>query len=287
MNLVCSTLPFKDRPVQEALKKMAILGVKEVELCVDPRHSDPCKWKVSRAEVLEVCHRYEISVHSIHVPEVQEEAKLTEEELAKTWTETSMGAIDLASSFRAGFIVQHVRRIKHTSGESGDEISLTLPELNRVVEYADQKGIRIAIENVPSSPVPMLGSSFHELLDVIRGFGKERVGICLDIAHSCEVGVGPREALASIGMDHLMSVHASDSRFRKGEHQHLPIGKGEVDWEEFLGILYRSDFKGSYVVEVSGQDDGGKALNESLAYLQQCRFADVLGVRSDLGKKGR
>jgi sugar phosphate isomerase/epimerase len=194
----------------------------------------------------------------------------------KDATEQSLKTIDAAVLLGADFIVQHVLLIADSSGsQQGYVLKNTVPDLEEVVQYAAAKRVQVAIENVPSSSFRMLGTSLQELVAVLQLFPPETVGLCLDLNHCLACGFDPREALTTMKIHRLISIHASDNLYSPLADRHLPIGKGEILWDKIFTRLSALAFQGSFVIEVLDE----KALMDSISYL---RSNDVLDLRKSL-----
>ncbi|GAG08460.1 unnamed protein product, partial [marine sediment metagenome] len=151
MNIVCSTFLFNSYPLGEAIKKIAALGLKKVEFCINSLHSDPDRWNERPEEIKLLVKRLGMEVNSIHVPLPVEISDSRSRKIREISTNLTKESIDLASFFGSSFIVQHVRVIERPE-ESGQKIKSedTIPNLNDIALYAARKNIKVAIENVPS-----------------------------------------------------------------------------------------------------------------------------------------
>lgn len=270
MKLICSTLPFRNLHLPATLQKMASLGAKCVELCIDPLHSEKNHWEETPERVRTLANQLGITVNSIHVPQIESPKKTSFNELQKISTEKTINSIDLAAFFRADYIVQHVA-LKDNSLILKDSAILekTIPRLSQVIPYATVQGVKLAIENVPTTNERMLGANAKELIDFVNLLPTETVGVCLDITHCIANGFDPLGALDMIDFRRLISIHGSDNFSNQLIDQHLPIGTGDFPWKMLFGKIISQKFQGSFVVEVSGDAEGEKALTDSLSYLKK------------------
>jgi len=269
MYIACSTLPFKEKVLSEALKDIAHLGIKQVEFCSDPLHSLPEQWKESPEEILRLVKRLGIKVNSIHVPVTEVPPNIPYDELRRISTKQTQKTIDLASFFGASFVVQHVRLLKNLLDLRQHDILKELtPNLEEAAKYATTKEIKLALENVPTSFVRMLGANAKELMNVVNLLPPKTIGICLDVTHCVASGYDPLDALNTINIHRLISIHASDNFSSQLIDQHLPIGSGDIPWEKLFDTLESLRFQGSVVIEVAGGEEEGKTLKDSLNYLQ-------------------
>lgn len=272
MNIACSTLPFRSYPLSEALRKIASFGMKRVELCVDPLHSNPTRWKERPEEIKLLVEHYDLVLNSIHVPLPEKTPDSTYDKLKEDWSRNTRKSIDLAAFLGAPFVVQHVRIFEIPGGLGNNTTSgKPLPDLLEIARYAARRKIKVAIENVPSSKERMLGSHIGELMDILDTLPEETVGICLDLSHCLACGHDPMEALESLDIHRLLSVHASDNRSNQLRDIHLPIGAGDIPWKRILDVLESLGFRGSFIIEVA---DGDKALTDSLNFLREIHRSD-------------
>lgn len=270
MKIVCSTFIFNSYPLEEAIRKIAAFGFKKVELCVNPLHSNPNRWKKRPEEIKLLVKRLGLEVNSIHVPLPAGISDSYSRKIRDISTSLTKESIDLAAFFGSSFIVQHVRVIER-SEKSGGNITLeeALPDLNEIAFYAERKKIKIAIENVPSKTERMLGKNIEEVINIVDILPKESVGICLDLTHCLAGGYDPVRALKSFDSKRLISIHASDNFLKQLRDVHLPIGSGDIPWKRVIDILKDIGFQGSFVIEVAEQEDGNKALMSSLEFLRK------------------
>lgn len=270
MNIVCSTFLFNSYPLGEAIKKIAALGLKKVEFCINSLHSDPDRWNERPEEIKLLVKRLGMEVNSIHVPLPVEISDSRSRKIREISTNLTKESIDLASFFGSSFIVQHVRVIERPE-ESGQKIKSedTIPNLNDIALYAARKNIKVAIENVPSKTKRMLGKTIEEVMNIVDALPQESVGICLDLTHCIACGYDPVRALKSIDSNRLISIHASDNFAEQLIDVHLPIGSGDIPWKRVIDILKDIGFQGSFVIEVAEQEDGDEALMSSLEFLRK------------------
>lgn len=270
MNIVCSTFLFNSYPLEEAIRKIAALGLKRIEFCVNPLHSNQGRWKKRPEEIKLLVKRLGMEVNSIHVPLPVEISDSRSRKIREISTNLTKKSIDLASFFGSSFIVQHVRVIERPE-ESGQKIKSedTIPNLNDIALYAARKNIKVAIENVPSKTKRMLGKTIEEVMNIVDTLPQESVGICLDLTHCIACGYDPVRALKSIYSNRLISIHASDNFAEQLIDVHLPIGSGDIPWKRVIDILKDIGFQGSFVIEVAEQEDGDEALMSSLEFLRK------------------
>ena len=269
MNLSVSTLIHRHLPLFEALKKIASLGIKCVELCVDEHHSDPGKWKIPPEEMALRIRKTGIAVNSIHIPLIASQDQSSVFQLRKNSLEKSASIIDLAVILSAGYVVQHVALDASADSNSNSLLNHAIPELNQVAAYAQKRHIKIALENVPNKNGDItLGDDPLEIMGAVEVLDSPAVGMCFDVSHCVASGHNPLFILQKLNLEKLISLHVSDNQFDLQKDLHLPLGHGQIQWSAIFNWLNDKGFNGSIVVEVAGDNEKGKNLIDSLAYLE-------------------
>lgn len=142
-----------------------------------------------------------------------------------------------------------------------------LPDFSR-------EGIRLVIEPHPDDFI----EDGFAAVDMIRGIDHELVSFSYCAPHTFHQG-GDIKGIMTYAGDLLTHVHVADTYdFRASSglryilnppgtqarvHQHLDIGQGEVDWDEFFGTLNTMGFDGIMTICVFAWEDRAR---------QSCEF---------------
>jgi deoxyribonuclease-4 len=115
--------------------------------------------------------------------------------------------------------------------------------------------------------------SFKELGQMLKGADSDRVKICLDTCHAFAAGhdlvtpTGIKTMLADfdrlIGLEHLVVIHANDSKFGIGEarDRHENIGLGKIGNAGFSSMLQSPELRQlPWLLEVPGDTGEGPDL---------------------------
>jgi len=109
--------------------------------------------------------------------------------------------------------------------------------IDQCVDIAEKYGLRFALE---PHPFQIVGNTdaWLRMHDAVR---HKSLGVCYDTSHIIQRGEIPEVVLYML-RDHIYSVHFSDNDGLMGRRdsylsQHLPLGKGKVDWEGVLRTL--------------------------------------------------
>ena len=112
-----------------------------------------------------------------------------------------------------------------------------------LAERARPFDLQVMVENVVNQI--NTAKAFRTLL------GHTELGFHLDIAHANVKGARTEEFLKA-HRERLVHVHISDNHLRSDDH--LPLGVGEIDWPEQIGLLRRAGYDGTITLEVFTPD---------------------------------
>ncbi len=116
--------------------------------------------------------------------------------------------------------------------------------LRRLESMSRELGVTVALENMPRSPFSM-ATDPASLIELMDGMD---IGICFDVGLANTMGLIDEFLELK---DRFVNIHVHDNMGAIDEH--LPVGRGTVD---FLGLLGRlSGYSGRYVIESRGMDD--------------------------------
>lgn len=120
---------------------------------------------------------------------------------------------------------------------------------SEIVKYAEEKGIKIAVENL----LPHLVCGYaQEILNLINRINSNNVGICFDSSHA-NLAEKPAEVLKKFSQK-LITLHMSDNLGRYDDH--LLPGKGKINFRELVKILKEISYEGVFMMEVLGDIKG-------------------------------
>ncbi|WP_082346297.1 sugar phosphate isomerase/epimerase [Kitasatospora sp. MY 5-36] len=261
---------FAGHRLTEAIAVLADLGYDGIALTLDHCHLDPFAPGLSRrvarvarrlAEtgletVVETGARYLLDPWTKHAPTLVDEdpsRRLEYLGLAmRVAADLNAGAVSLWSGVPAPGVPSRVawERLVHGCGWA--------------VAEADRHGVVLGFEPEPGMLVDTLDA--YELLRRRLG-DPPALGLTLDIGHcrclesapvpDCVVRAGP----------HLVNVQIED--MRRGVHEHLEFGQGEIDFPPVLDALRRTGFPGLVSVELPRHSHAAPQLAaRSLAFLR-------------------
>ncbi len=256
MKISYSTNGFIEYSVFEAIERIADIGYEGVELLADSPHLYADYLSTQDLEKLKgFIGRTELKVANINPntamgwygrdfwePLFEPSLANPDKELRHWRVEYSKKCVDLADWVGADCI-------SVTSGRCAPDfdpktsMGFLLESLRELVEYAEERSIRIGIEYEPG----LLVERYEELAIVLEKLPSRWLGANLDLGHSHVLGEDPARVIESLGHK-IFHVHLEDIRDRK--HYHLVPGTGDMNFPELLRILCNSGYSGFATVEL-------------------------------------
>jgi sugar phosphate isomerase/epimerase len=164
--------------------------------------------------------------------------------------EEIVSAMKNASYLGAPMIVVHPCTHLDYSIEGNPEIlfDFNVAFYRRLIPYARQFGIKIAIENIGRVSVTSTPERLNRLYDELND---EVFTVCFDVGHCLLEGVDPAEAIRKIG-ERLANgcTHVHDN-FGDSDAHTLPY-YGKIEWESVMKALSDIGYKGALNYEASG-----------------------------------
>ncbi|GIW96546.1 MAG: xylose isomerase [Pirellulaceae bacterium] len=118
-------------------------------------------------------------------------------------------------------------------------------ELAKLCDYAERHQVVLGFEPEPGMFVATM-RDFEQLLERID---HPRLGLTLDIGHLYCQNEEPIEAYIVRWAPRLVNVHIEDAR--RGVHEHLMFGEGEIDFRRVLAGFRQAQYAGPIHVELS------------------------------------
>ncbi|MGD0028694.1 MAG: sugar phosphate isomerase/epimerase family protein [Candidatus Bathyarchaeia archaeon] len=124
-------------------------------------------------------------------------------------------------------------------------IELNVSSIRELAGEAGEHGVKIAVENGPLNDPTFLTITDH--LRIISEVRRDNVGVCIDVGHA-NVGMKlkPADVLRQVGsLTWALHLHDNDGT---GD-QHLPPGRGNIDWADVVKALEEIRYEGSLNIE--------------------------------------
>jgi L-ribulose-5-phosphate 3-epimerase len=172
-------------------------------------------------------------------------------------------AVDVAAALDA-------EAVSFWSGTAGEPATETVL-MDRLVEgcrelsdYAAERRVRLAFEPEPG----MFIDTMVRYAELHRRVDHPSFGLTIDIGHLHCLGETPIADYLRQWRARLWNIHIED--MRRGVHDHLMFGEGEIDFAEVLGALAEIGYAGGVHVELSRHShDAVETALRALTFLRQ------------------
>jgi sugar phosphate isomerase/epimerase len=156
---------------------------------------------------------------------------------------------------------------------TGPFLDATLANLRLMCDLGLERGVTIALENTPSSP---MGASPSAMTTFAAQVDRPGLGFTFDVTHTYEMRQEPMPYLRELPS--IAHVHASDFDAATNT-QHTAPGHGVVDWQVVVRTLAARGFSGNFILELRAAslgEDPVRTLCDSAALLDPI-FDDAYG----------
>jgi len=253
MHLAYNTNGLAHHRLEEAFHLLADLGYGGVALTPDVGHLDPFTtterdWEKARALldrlglkiVIETGARFILDPRRKHWPNLLS----PDEAAAGRRMDFYLRCLRLAKSLGSDLI-----SIWSGPMEVGDDpeaaVQRLIERLNRLLDAAKDAGIQVCFEPEPGHLI----DSHARYRDLRRRLKREDLMTTIDIGHLLVTEAGaPHEHLAEFASS-LRNVQVDDAR--RGVHEHLMPGAGEIDFVPVFNELRKLQYRGSVALELS------------------------------------
>ncbi len=246
MKLGYSTWGMPTVPVDTAIRHLAQLGYDGIELTVIPRYA-------TELSTLDSAERKRIAgllkAHHLALPAIAAHSNLlaTDAQAHAQSMWRLKGAVDLAVDLAQGDELPVIETTPGGQPEQWEGLkSLLVDRIGELVEYAQSRGVTIAMEPhvgaIIETPQKML-----ELLDLV---GSPHLKVNFDISHFDVIGMTIEETV-SVLAPHSVHTHVKDQRGRYPDFEFLIPGEGNFDYVAYLKAMQKHGYNGFISAEVS------------------------------------
>lgn len=271
-----NTNGFAFHRLDDAARLLAGLGYDGIALTPDVHHLDPLRASTAEIEafrvlcralglgiVIETGARFVLDPARKHRPSLLDDAK----DAVKRF-DFLRRCVDLAVALGAPVV-------STWSGSAPDGLDPAegfdrlVRGLRRLCAHGADAGVRIGFE-----PEPGMAIETVDQWDRVRAaVGHEALGLTLDVGHCLATREGDPAEILRRHAHELVVLQVDDHR--RGRHDHLMFGEGEVDWRALAEAVRASGYAGPIEVELSRHSsEAPSAARQSLSFLRTA-FASI------------
>jgi sugar phosphate isomerase/epimerase len=252
-------------------------GISSLEICSSRDHLDYHDINTVKRAAGEIA-KHGLEVFSFHAPFDKEIdiSGINDNQRARSLADV-LTAVEAAGALGARYFVLHPgpEEARRPPAEKYlDRLLNASGSLEKIAGQCSRHGMMLALENMLPH---LLFGRLPDLFWVLGSLKARDVGLCLDTGHAFleKVLYTEIERFSS----HLLMIHAADNHGEQDDH--LPPGKGNIDWLHVVKALAGSGFTGPIILELSGQerDNPEARLREAV---EARRFLRELCRRPDL-----
>jgi len=259
MRIGYNTNGFTHHRLEDAIAICAEIGYRSIAITLDHHALDPyaedfpeqrrrVQTLLDKHElhcVIETGSRFLLDPHRKHRPTLLDHSPQDRDRRADFVTR----AIDLAADLGADAVSfwSGAKPPDLSDREAQDRLA---DACRRLARFADARcghqwpGVRLAFEPEPG----MFIDTMARFAELHARVGHPRFGLTLDIGHSHCLGDGCIRDHLETWREHLFNVHLED--MKRGIHEHLMFGEGEIDVAFVLRELRRIDYTLGVPVEL-------------------------------------
>ncbi|MFB8370964.1 sugar phosphate isomerase/epimerase family protein [Pseudarthrobacter sp. NPDC055928] len=137
-----------------------------------------------------------------------------------------------------------------------------LPLLREATDYAEDRGVILALEN-------HLDFTSDQIIEIVAEVGSDHLGICLDTTNQLRMLEEPQLAIRKMA-PYAKACHFKDARPHLGDPQtfafwpSVPVGDGIIDFPDALAALDESGFDGILALEIDYLHPEYPSLDEAI-----------------------
>ena len=273
MFLGYNTNGFAHHRLDDAIEIIAELGYGGVALTLDVHHLDPfapdllsrtaavrkCLERHHLACALETGARFLLDPKRKHQPTL---ISPSPEERAVRLEWLQHDCVWIAAELNAP--------VSFWSGTATDDappakvMTRLVDSCKRLSDHAAEKNVRLAFEPEPG----MFIDTMDKFAELHHRVNHPAFGLTVDVGHLVCNGELPVSRVLADWKHVLWNVHIED--MRRGVHDHLMFGEGEVDFADVFAGLRAADYQGGVYVELSRHShDAVNTARKSKAFLDQ------------------
>lgn len=234
----------------ESLQKLHEAGIVCIEVPVCRIMAQPkAEWEETCRQLVADAQQAGITLWSAHLPydKTCDLSQTDPAEQEKTLA-TLHDALELCALLKVQKAVIHASANNVSDARRPAALGVAKKILRQVTPEYAQRGIQLALEELPGK---RLGNTSDEILSLIDGI--DGLGVCLDTNHLGD-REKPEDFARKVG-PHIVTLHVADFDGVGGCRHWMP-GDGVVDFAAVAAALRQIHYTGPFVYETGAHKDG-------------------------------
>jgi sugar phosphate isomerase/epimerase len=252
--MAVATRSFQE-PIKQAVQTAAEMGAQGVQFDLRNEVRPGELSETGRRQLLHYLEEMNLTVASTMFP--TRRALYDLEELDTRLAATRQ-AMEFTFQLKAKILTMRAGRIPEEA--DSEEYQILRQVLNDLARHGNRVGVTLAITPTRDDPA--------RLLRLLGEITEGPVGINFDPATFIMAEQNPSKALAEL-QKYLMHFLVRDGiRDLEGSGQEVPVGRGEVEWEEILALLDEADYKNWLIIDRTQGEDRPGDIRRAMQYLK-------------------
>ena len=247
--MLYGAMNFPVKPILEEIEEIAALGFNYLELAMDPPNAHYSTIRDHRAQIQSA-----LTAHSMqlvcHLPTFVSIADLTES-IRRASLGEMYNSLEVAAELNALKVVLHPGHIGGLASYVMDiALDFGMQSLESIIAKADSLGLSVCLENMfPRIQTFYKPSHFTDILDRFPN-----LKLTLDSGHANIESRDEQRILDFIRLcgHRIGHVHISDNFGRRDDH--LPIGKGAINFQAIAAALNECGYDDTITLEIFSED---------------------------------
>jgi sugar phosphate isomerase/epimerase len=254
LRMAVATRSFQE-PIKQSVQTAAEMGAQGVQFDLRNEVRPGELSETGRRQLLHYLEEINLTVASTMFPTRRSYYDLEE---LDTRLSATRQAMEFTYQLNARIMTLRLGRIPEET--ESEEYQILCQVVNDLARHGNRVGVALAITPTRDEPARLLGL----LGEILEG----PVGFNFDPATFVMAGQNPSQALAQL-QESVMHVSVRDAvRDIDGGGLEVPVGRGEVDWEEFLALLDEAEYKNWLIVDRTQGDDRPGDIRRAMQYLR-------------------
>jgi sugar phosphate isomerase/epimerase len=256
MNIAFSTNAYLKFSFAEAVRRLAAIGYRGVEIMADVPHAWPaCLLAEQKQAILKNLDQYGLRISNINAFMMNAISDPRQKYWHPSWIEAdphyrrirvehTIRALTLARELGAACITTEPGGPVSPGSSWSAALQLFVEELKPVIAHAEKKEVLLLIEPEPG----LLVETADQFLELMQHIDSPAVGLNFDIGHFYCVGDDPAATVPRLAT-YIRHFHLEDIASTR-VHHHLIPGDGAIDFAATLRAIRKLGYQGWITVEL-------------------------------------